>query len=817
MGLTVTGDSKRWPDATIPFTFDSSLSSAMQATIQTAMTYWESRTQVSFVKRNKEKGFIEFSLDDSLKAAGGNTSYLGYHKAKTKIKLVTGFSADTVMHEIGHAIGLAHEQMRPDRDDYVCVYDSNIPGNQKGDYNKVSGGGYATFEKYDYFSTMHYYEGYGSEEVKNKLGRAIDIPGYYESSGFLSRGDVRGGRRILPSNVHMHLMDRIAKIGNKIYDANISPGWEKIREYTVSTGTYLMMYSDDSGSYRIKKFNSDGTLDSTILFHGTMDAGITSMLFYSDSSGTFCVTHNNSSQTIKLFSMNSDGSLGSLASSLNAKQQYSYVLSYLVGSSHFLMFYDNSSGDADFYRTATGGNLGTWVDDDLDIGKDQSLLSAFTAGGLPYLFAYNGSTGEANVYAFSTDANCRMGSIKYLHNKYYWTKGWTSCTILSSTDGVQLFLMKKGDGTVHVNRLYDYDNLDASGKSQSHEAGVGDMTEEHDWTSGWTTSRAFTIGSKQFLLLYKKDSGNFHVNEVNEVRAIGEETQRYEWSDGWSSVQTYQVGNKNFLFLLKKSNGVVHVHKMNSDGSVGSKVEDHNWSSGWTKVRFYEAGGDTFLFLLKEGDGTVHIHRMNSDGSVGSKVEDHNWSSGWTSAEFYTIGNAVAKTSKTFLFLLKMSGNGSDGHNVHIQEVNSDGTIGSRVENHDWSEGWTKVRFYRCGTKLFLFLLKKGTGAMHIHEINNDGKVGAQVSSDDWSSGWTVASFLTIASTKAIGSYESYLLLIKESDGTMHFHQMNSNGSVGDSILEDEWSEGWTHASFYEANGKPYLFISKEDGPHTTI
>jgi hypothetical protein len=52
-----------------------------------------------------------------------------------------------------------------------------------------------------------------------------------------------------------------------------------------------------------------------------------------------------------------------------------------------------------------------------------------------------------------------------------------------------------------------------------------------------------------------------------------------------------------------------------------------------------------------------------NNGTVGSRVENHKWTEGWTTANFYTIG------SKTYLFLLKERGAGADGNNVHIHQI----------------------------------------------------------------------------------------------------------------------------------------------------
>ena len=99
-------------------------------------------------------------------------------------------------------------------------------------------------------------------------------------------------------------------------------------------------------------------------------------------------------------------------------------------------------------------------------------------------------------------------------------------------------------------------------------------------------------------------------------------------------------------------------------------------------------------------------HTMNSNGTVGSKIDDYDWTSGWTQAKPFTVG------SNTYLFLLK-EGNG----NVHMHCIKPTGLIGPEIESHDWSSGWTSVDFYSVGGNTYLFLLKKSNGIVHIHEM----------------------------------------------------------------------------------------------------
>lgn len=65
-----------------------------------------------------------------------------------------------------------------------------------------------------------------------------------------------------------------------------------------------------------------------------------------------------------------------------------------------------------------------------------------------------------------------------------------------------------------------------------------------------------------------------------------------------------------------------------------------------------------------------------------------------------------------FYFLLREK----DGV-VHIHRMNTNGTVGSRIDTRDWTKGWTQAKPFSVGENSFLFLLKKATGQVHIHKI----------------------------------------------------------------------------------------------------
>merc|ERR1719191_1134531 len=62
-------------------------------------------------------------------------------------------SIGTYVHEIGHALGMAHEQARPDRDKYVQIEKTNIKNGMLRNFQVIHRADYSL--DYDYGSVMH--------------------------------------------------------------------------------------------------------------------------------------------------------------------------------------------------------------------------------------------------------------------------------------------------------------------------------------------------------------------------------------------------------------------------------------------------------------------------------------------------------------------------------------------------------------------------------------------------------------------------------------------------------------------------------------
>jgi len=146
----------RWPDPSrIPYTIHSSLRNNRQArsALAAAIADYKKHLCLILVPRTNEKNYIEFG-----DFGRGCSSPVGFKKYRTVngISLVRGcWYKGTIMHEIGHSLGLWHEQSRPDRDTHVEIMFNKIKPANKHNFNKMNGID-VLGTRYDYLSMMHY-------------------------------------------------------------------------------------------------------------------------------------------------------------------------------------------------------------------------------------------------------------------------------------------------------------------------------------------------------------------------------------------------------------------------------------------------------------------------------------------------------------------------------------------------------------------------------------------------------------------------------------------------------------------------------------
>jgi hypothetical protein len=164
-----------WPNGIVPYAISSTVPAGARAQINKAINTYNSltsRTHVRFVTRTNEPGYIDFVYVPLARGCADSALGMAGQDQRQEIRINKNlphcsYTQATLLHEIGHALGLDHEHQRPDRDLFIKINFQNYHSSSSDlSIIKKSADSSEVLSPYDISSVMHYASYAGS---KNRL------------------------------------------------------------------------------------------------------------------------------------------------------------------------------------------------------------------------------------------------------------------------------------------------------------------------------------------------------------------------------------------------------------------------------------------------------------------------------------------------------------------------------------------------------------------------------------------------------------------------------------------------------------------------
>jgi len=194
LGVAIKGEGFRWPGGKMIFEIDPTLPNPER--VEQAMAHWTERTSITFEERDPanadHKNFVRFVPGNGCRSA------IGMQAGGQVIVLGPDCTRGNAIHEIGHALGLFHEQSRGDRDAHIRIRFERIQEGMEHNFTQHIDDG-IDVEAYDFGSIMHYPLTAFSIDGKPTIELVKPFPGVVGQREKLSEGDRATIKKLYPT------------------------------------------------------------------------------------------------------------------------------------------------------------------------------------------------------------------------------------------------------------------------------------------------------------------------------------------------------------------------------------------------------------------------------------------------------------------------------------------------------------------------------------------------------------------------------------------------------------------------------------------
>lgn len=332
--------------------------------------------------------------------------------------------------------------------------------------------------------------------------------------------------------------------------------------------------------------------------------------------------------------------------------------------------------------------------------------------------------------------------------------------------------------------------------------------------------------------LYPDNLGcDYRGSKIKSIRfsntgALGGLTYERDVSNGWSDAAPIFINDSiRYMMFLNIRTSHAEIRTMHNEGSFSDGTSySKEWTFGWAEIESLNLNNTTYIlhhkrFPVVSGvtlpeDGLTRISRVNASNpfqgnALGSLVYEETWGSGWTIMKFFYVGN------QPYIFRYNRNTSKAQIYKINKDNPFTSGTLGERVYNKTWAEGYTSVCFFNYRDKTYILHQKSSSGFIRITEISNatpfaGNLLGSIRFESNWTSGWDNFDIYT---NNANG--RTYLFCLKSGEGDYRLKRFKSGNAFSyDNPFEDiqsgTWTKGWSYAAIYQSNAGYRLLHMKK-------